>query len=136
MKTSAAAVGALDAVAGAGLPSRRIEALEAIEEIVDPCSQALGCPIGLVGMGMVATLAERDGDVEVEILPTFPTCMFRGVIEEGAIFDTVPAPGGGPEEGAPAAYEAFEYEAGPFQPIQESQADPGPPADRSRMTGF
>jgi metal-sulfur cluster biosynthetic enzyme len=75
-------VAALDAVSGAGDRDRRLQAFRAIELIVDPCSRALDCPIGLVGMGMIAGLDERDGRVEVEVLPTFPTCMFRGVIEE------------------------------------------------------
>ena len=75
-------VAALGAVSGAGDEDRRLQALRAIELIVDPCSRALDRPIGLVGMGMIAALDEREGRVEVEVLPTFPTCMFRGVIEE------------------------------------------------------
>ena len=75
-------VAGVDAVLGAGDRDRRFQALQAIELIVDPCSRALDRPIGLVGMGMIAVLDEREGRVEVEVLPTFPTCMFRGVIEE------------------------------------------------------
>jgi metal-sulfur cluster biosynthetic enzyme len=75
-------VAALDGVSGAGDRDRRFQALGAIELIVDPCSRAPDRPIGLVGMGMSAALDEREGCVEVEVLPTFPTCMFRGVIEE------------------------------------------------------
>ena len=69
-------------VAGSGLACRRQEALTHIDAIVDPCSRALSKPVGLVGMGMISRLSEDDGRVEVEVLPTFPTCMFRGVIEE------------------------------------------------------
>jgi metal-sulfur cluster biosynthetic enzyme len=72
----------LDGVAGSGLESRRLEALRVIDTIADPCSVALGRPIGLGGMGMIAGLSEDDGRVAVEVLPTFPTCMFRGVLEE------------------------------------------------------
>jgi metal-sulfur cluster biosynthetic enzyme len=75
-------VAALAAVSGAGDRDRRFQALRAIELIVDPCSRALDRPIGLVSMGMIAVLDEREGRVELEVLPTFPTCMFRGVIEE------------------------------------------------------
>jgi len=69
-------------VAGSGRTDLRVEALKAIDAIVDPCSAALGRPIGLVGMGMIAELSEQDGQVDVLVLPTFPTCMFRGVFEE------------------------------------------------------
>jgi metal-sulfur cluster biosynthetic enzyme len=69
-------------VAGFGLACRRQEVLTHIDAIIDPCSGALGKPVGLVGMGMISRLSEDDGRVEVEVLPTFPTCMFRGVIEE------------------------------------------------------
>lgn len=82
MSAPADIIAALDAVSGAGDQDRRFQALRAIELIVDPCSRALDRPIGLVGMGMIAVLDERAGRVEVEVLPTFPTCMFRGVIEE------------------------------------------------------
>jgi metal-sulfur cluster biosynthetic enzyme len=63
-------------------PDRRAAALRVIDAIVDPCSRALGRPIGLVGMGLIADLDEEDGLVRVLVLPTFPTCMFRGVLEE------------------------------------------------------
>jgi metal-sulfur cluster biosynthetic enzyme len=70
------------AVEGSGSPARRIAALAAIDAIVDPCSRALGRPIGLLGMGMIARLDEDNGRIDVVVLPTFPTCMFRGVLEE------------------------------------------------------
>ena len=70
------------AVPGSGSPDRRAAVLIAIETIVDPCSRALGRPVGLVGMGMIAGLDEECGRVRVTVLPTFPTCMFRGVLEE------------------------------------------------------
>jgi metal-sulfur cluster biosynthetic enzyme len=76
------AVISLDGIAGSGIESRRLEALCAIDNIVDPCSQALGRPVSLRGMGMIVDLSEDDGRVAVEVLPTFPTCVFRGVLEE------------------------------------------------------
>jgi metal-sulfur cluster biosynthetic enzyme len=77
----AEAMGA-SAVPGTGSPDRRAAVLAAIGTIVDPCSRALGRPVGLVGMGMIAGLDEECGCVRVTVLPTFPTCMFRGVLEE------------------------------------------------------
>jgi len=70
------------AVPGEGPRDRRVAALRAIEAIVDPCSRALGKPVGLVGMGIVDRLDVEGGRVAVRLFPTFPTCMFRGVFEE------------------------------------------------------
>jgi metal-sulfur cluster biosynthetic enzyme len=67
---------------GSGSPDRRAAVLKAVDAIVDPCSRALGRPVGIVGMGMISRLDEEDGRVSIRVLPTFPTCMFRGVIEE------------------------------------------------------
>jgi metal-sulfur cluster biosynthetic enzyme len=69
-------------VKGDGPPDRRAAALTAIDGIVDPCSRALGRPVGLVGMGMIERLDIAGGEVRVLVLPTFPTCVFRGVLEE------------------------------------------------------
>ena len=62
-------------------PDRRATVLATLDDIVDPCSRGLGRPVGLVGMGMIERLEISDGDVDVVVLPTFPTCLFRGVIE-------------------------------------------------------
>jgi metal-sulfur cluster biosynthetic enzyme len=70
------------AVPGLGSPDRRAAALSAIDVIIDPCSQALGRPVGLVAMGMIARLDEAANRISVTVLPTFPTCMFRGVLQE------------------------------------------------------
>jgi metal-sulfur cluster biosynthetic enzyme len=65
----------------AELARRRQAVLAALDEIIDPCSRGLGRPVGLVGMGMIDGL-EIAGDLaRVTILPTFPNCMFRGVLE-------------------------------------------------------
>jgi metal-sulfur cluster biosynthetic enzyme len=66
---------------GRGTESRRQDVLDALDRIADPCSVALGRPIGLVGMGLVERLDVDDAAVTVMILPTFPDCMFRGVLE-------------------------------------------------------
>ena len=54
----------------------------ALDAIVDPCSGSLGRPIGLVAMGIVDSVAIDGDTVTVAVLPTFPTCLFRGVFEE------------------------------------------------------
>ena len=69
-------------VAGEGPPGRRREILAVLDAIIDPCSMNIGRPIGLVGMGIIERLDVVDSAVLVDLLPTFPTCMFRGVFEE------------------------------------------------------
>jgi metal-sulfur cluster biosynthetic enzyme len=69
-------------IAGEGPPDRRAGVLAELDAIVDPCSRAFGRPVGLVGMGMIERLDVTAGHVFVTVLPTFPTCMFRGVLEE------------------------------------------------------
>ena len=70
------------AVAGDGPVARRREALDRIDAIVDPCSRSLGRPVGLVAMGIVERLDVAGDNVTVLLLPTFPTCLFRGFFEE------------------------------------------------------
>ena len=77
-----AGVSAAATVAGEGPPDQRAAVLTKIDTIVDPCSQAQGRPIGLVGMGMIERVDITAGRIWVTVLPTFPTCMFRGVIQE------------------------------------------------------
>jgi metal-sulfur cluster biosynthetic enzyme len=78
-KVSAAAA---SAIPGGGPLDRRVLVLNAIDSIADPCSQALGRPVGLVAMGLIARLDVAGACVSITVLPTFPTCMFRGVFEE------------------------------------------------------
>jgi metal-sulfur cluster biosynthetic enzyme len=61
---------------------RRNEAMAALDAIYDPCSISIGCPIGLVGMGIIDRLEVDGAAVTVSVLPTFPDCMFRTVFEE------------------------------------------------------
>jgi len=67
---------------GAEAAASREEIMRALDAIHDPCSAAIGKPIGLVGMGIVDDVAISGGEVVVTILPTFPDCLFRGVFEE------------------------------------------------------
>ena len=69
-------------VPDAVLADRRAEVLVALDAIHDPCSVSIGRPIGLVGMGIIDTVAVSGDVVTVTVLPTFPDCLFRGVFEE------------------------------------------------------
>jgi metal-sulfur cluster biosynthetic enzyme len=68
-------------ISGSGPAELRRSVVAEIEAIADPCSIAAGHPTGLAGMGMVERVDVTGGSVAVLILPTFPTCMFRGVFE-------------------------------------------------------
>jgi metal-sulfur cluster biosynthetic enzyme len=69
-------------IAGTGPADRREAALAEIDGIVDPCSQAVGRPVGLVAMGMVERLDVTGNSVFVSVLPTFPACLFQGKFED------------------------------------------------------
>jgi metal-sulfur cluster biosynthetic enzyme len=62
--------------------ARREQVLRALDEIHDPCSVAIGRPVGLVAMGIIDAVAIAGDAVAVTVLPTFPDCLFRGVFEE------------------------------------------------------
>jgi metal-sulfur cluster biosynthetic enzyme len=80
--TGAETTSHLTLVAGEGPAARRREVLARLDAIVDPCSKSLGRPAGLVAMGIVERLDVAGGAVAVLLLPTFPTCLFRGYFEE------------------------------------------------------
>ena len=62
--------------------TRHTQVLAAVNGIVDPCSAAVGVPIGIADMGLVERL-ELDGNrVELVLLPTSPHCMYVGHFEE------------------------------------------------------
>jgi metal-sulfur cluster biosynthetic enzyme len=52
-----------------------------INEIVDPCSAATGCPIGLIDMGIARVTSVENGVVHLLISPTFPGCRFAPIFE-------------------------------------------------------
>ena len=60
---------------GADPAEQRLEVEHLLDEIVDPCSAAARTPAGLAEMGIVERVAERDGHVEVVLLPTFAGCL-------------------------------------------------------------
>jgi hypothetical protein len=100
------------------------------------CCMEPGCQWGYWAEGGWSLLRECLDRNGLHHLPLPTVRRFRGVIEEGAVFDTVPAPGGLPDEGAPAAHHAFEYEVGPFLPINDSRAEPHAAADQPRDWRF
>src|SRR4051812_26057206 len=69
-------------IRGAGPLDQRAQVIAELDRITDPCSVGIGRPIGLVGMGIVEAVDVEGAQVRVLILPTFPNCMFRGVIED------------------------------------------------------
>jgi metal-sulfur cluster biosynthetic enzyme len=61
----------------------------ALETIVDPCSQAMGAPAGLVSLGLVkeVEIEERRGrraKVRVTLCITEPGCLMAAVFQEAA----------------------------------------------------
>lgn len=57
---------------------RRQDALAALEQVVDPCSQAIGRPMSIVALGLVDHDGITvDGDrVDVSLVLTDPLCVF------------------------------------------------------------
>jgi metal-sulfur cluster biosynthetic enzyme len=60
----------------------RARTIEAINQIVDPCSAGIGAPTGLFDMGLVKEVEINDGSVAVELLTTSPFCLYVGHFEE------------------------------------------------------
>lgn len=60
----------------------RAQTIEAINQIVDPCSAGIGAPTGLLDMGLVKEVEIKDGNVAVELLTTSPFCLYVGHFEE------------------------------------------------------
>lgn len=61
---------------------RHSEVLRCIDDVLDPCARAFSQEIGLVAMGMIDEVRISDTAVGVRLLPTFPTCLFSGVLAE------------------------------------------------------
>ena len=59
-----------------------------LEGIVDPCSQAVGAPVGLVSMGLVLDVSVSGAPgaavVSVELGITEPGCMMQGIFSTAA----------------------------------------------------
>jgi metal-sulfur cluster biosynthetic enzyme len=68
--------------------SLRAETWRVLEGIVDPCSQAVGAPVGLASMGLVLDVsvggAPGAAVVNVELGITEPGCMMQGIFSATA----------------------------------------------------
>jgi metal-sulfur cluster biosynthetic enzyme len=62
--------------------------LEALDRITDPCSVAMGRPIGIVGLGLIGQVQVEGDDVQIEMVLTDPSCAFHGPLTQ-AITDAV-----------------------------------------------
>jgi metal-sulfur cluster biosynthetic enzyme len=64
-------------VAGVSQGSVRVleQIREALDTIHDPCSVAAQMPMGLHAMGLIREILMAEGDVEVAVRLTSPTCM-------------------------------------------------------------
>jgi metal-sulfur cluster biosynthetic enzyme len=60
---------------------RTAEVWRTVNAIVDPCSSAMGAPIGLGDMGIVDSVHVTDGRVLVRLLPTSPGCLYTGIFD-------------------------------------------------------
>lgn len=57
---------------------------ERLDEIVDPCAEARGTDISIVGMGLLKSIEVDGGSVHVELRITSPSCMMVGYFIEEA----------------------------------------------------
>jgi metal-sulfur cluster biosynthetic enzyme len=61
------------------------EAWAALERVYDPCSVATRSPLNIVDMGLVREVElDDDGNAQVTICPTAPSCMLMGSITGAA----------------------------------------------------
>lgn len=63
---------------------RADEVLDALDRVVDPCSSALGVPLGLRAMGLVAGVEIGDGRVAVRLRLTSACCAYGPMLSAAA----------------------------------------------------
>jgi len=68
----------------AGTLDLRAQVSAAINQIIDPCSAAIGSPTGLADLGLVNRIELDGAAVTVELITTSPMCMFAGHFEQEA----------------------------------------------------
>lgn len=58
----------------------------ALDRVVDPCSSAMGMPLGLVAMGLVKGIQHdtASGTIEVRLRLTSPCCAYGEVLADAA----------------------------------------------------
>lgn len=68
--------------------SPRSAVIEALSQVVDPCSIATGRPISLLDMGLVEDVEIAEGEATIVLWPTSPVCMQMPLIRD-AVESTV-----------------------------------------------
>jgi metal-sulfur cluster biosynthetic enzyme len=63
---------------------RREQVLQAINEVIDPCSAGIASPTGLLDMGLVERVVIDGSRVSIVLTTTAPQCMFVGSFETEA----------------------------------------------------
>lgn len=62
----------------------RNDILTALDDVIDPCSIAVGKPIGIASLGLVEACTVEDGDVKLVLCTTGPGCMMIGNLLQAA----------------------------------------------------
>lgn len=58
--------------------------LDALDEVLDPCSVAVGKPLGLTSMGLVESCTVEGGNVMLVLCTTGPGCLLIGNLLKAA----------------------------------------------------
>jgi metal-sulfur cluster biosynthetic enzyme len=61
---------------GRGVNPRQEMVMQLLDTIQDPCSVRMGKPLGLVGMGLIESVAIDDDAIRVRMVLTGPGCFF------------------------------------------------------------
>jgi len=62
----------------------RAQILSALDEVLDPCSVAVGKPIGIASLGLVESCTVENGEVDLVLCTTGPGCMLIGNLLQAA----------------------------------------------------
>jgi metal-sulfur cluster biosynthetic enzyme len=64
------------------LPEKYRQVVDAVNQIIDPCSKTIGVPAGLGDMGLIDQILLDGSTVRISLLPTTPGCILLGALEE------------------------------------------------------
>jgi metal-sulfur cluster biosynthetic enzyme len=73
--------------------TQREEIHTLLDTIKDPCSIALGCPLGLVELGLVRQVKVDQGTVAISLRMTSPGCDFVSLFEQAIVEQVAALPG-------------------------------------------
>src|SRR5688500_13182245 len=59
---------------------KQLEVIDAVNRILDPCSETIGVPAGLAHMGIIEHIHLIGSTVQISLLPTTPGCILLGDI--------------------------------------------------------